>query len=141
MKYRKKPIIIEAYQTDIEQDIETLEGTMHANIGDYIITGVNGEKYPCKPDIFEKTYEKVSNDILFKVNEAIKNYYNKHERQPNAILINENDLFWLKYNSLPSFKTDITSKEKAIYEVYGLKIIPIKYGEIQAVEELLWNQF
>ena len=137
MKYRKKPIIIEAYQTDIEQDIETLEGTMHANIGDYIITGVNGEKYPCKPDIFEKTYEKVSNDILFKVNEAIKNYYNKHERQPNAILINENDLFWLKYNSLPSFKTDITSKEKAIYEVYGLKIIPIKYGEIQAVEELL----
>ena len=31
---------------------------MHANIGDWIITGVNGEKYPCKPDIFEKTYER-----------------------------------------------------------------------------------
>jgi hypothetical protein len=40
-------------------DIETLEGTMHANIGDWIITGVNGEQYPCKPDIFEKTYEPV----------------------------------------------------------------------------------
>ena len=40
-------------------DIETLEGTMHASIGDYIITGVNGEQYPCKPDIFEKTYEPV----------------------------------------------------------------------------------
>lgn len=58
-KYRKKPVIIEAYQTDKEMDIETLEGVMHAPVGDYIITGVNGEKYPCKPDIFEKTYEKV----------------------------------------------------------------------------------
>lgn len=59
MKYRKKPVIIEAYQTDKEMDIETLEGTMHASVGDYIITGVNGEQYPCKPDIFEKTYEPV----------------------------------------------------------------------------------
>lgn len=37
--------------------IFTLEGTMMANIGDYIIKGVNGEFYPCKPDIFHKTYE------------------------------------------------------------------------------------
>ncbi len=58
-KYRKKPVIIEAYQTDKEMDIDTLEGTMHASVGDYIITGVNGEQYPCKPDIFEKTYEPV----------------------------------------------------------------------------------
>ncbi len=58
-KYRKKPVVIDAYQTDKELDIETLEGTMHASIGDWIITGVNGEQYPCKPDIFEKTYEKV----------------------------------------------------------------------------------
>ena len=58
-KYRKKPIIIEAYQTDVELDIETLEGIMHANIGDYIITGVQGEQYLCKPDIFEATYESV----------------------------------------------------------------------------------
>ena len=57
MKYRKKPVVIEAYQTDKELDIETLEGTMHASVGDYIITGVNGEQYPCKPDIFAKTYE------------------------------------------------------------------------------------
>lgn len=57
-KYRKKPIIIEAFQTDKEIDIETLEGTMHASVGDYIITGVNGEQYPCKPDIFAKTYIK-----------------------------------------------------------------------------------
>lgn len=43
MKYRKKPVIIEAFQIDKELDIETLEGTMHASVGDYIITGVKGE--------------------------------------------------------------------------------------------------
>ena len=62
MKFRKKPIIIEAYQTDKELDIITLEGRMHASIGDWIITGVNGEQYPCKPDIFEKTYERVEEE-------------------------------------------------------------------------------
>ena len=62
MKYRKNPGIIDAYQTDKEVDIVTLEGIMHASVGDYIITGVKGEKYPCKPDIFEQTYEKVSCD-------------------------------------------------------------------------------
>jgi hypothetical protein len=39
--------------------IETLEGNYYINKGDYIITGVKGERYPCKPDIFEETYEKV----------------------------------------------------------------------------------
>ena len=39
--------------------IKTLEGKMVSRVGDYIIKGVNGEFYPCKPDIFEKTYEKV----------------------------------------------------------------------------------
>ena len=58
-KYRKKPIIVEAYQTDKELEIETLEGVMKASPGDYIITGVHGEKYPCKPDIFHETYEEV----------------------------------------------------------------------------------
>lgn len=57
MKYRKKPVIIDAYQTDKEMIIHTLEGDMKASKGDYIITGVQGEQYPCKPDIFEKTYE------------------------------------------------------------------------------------
>lgn len=59
MKYRKKPIEVEAYQTDKEMYIDTLEGIMHASIGDFIVTGVNGEQYPCKPDIFLKTYERV----------------------------------------------------------------------------------
>jgi hypothetical protein len=42
-------------------EIETLEGTMHASPGDFIIKGVQGEFYPCKPDVFAATYEEVSN--------------------------------------------------------------------------------
>lgn len=56
-KYVKKPVVIEAYQTDKEMIIHTLEGDMKASVGDYIITGVHDEQYPCKPDIFEETYE------------------------------------------------------------------------------------
>lgn len=97
MKYRKKPVVIDAFKyegdlknsdgqycvpdwaaaafesgimhhyspykcpddTALELFIDTLEGTHHVSIGDYIIRGVNGELYPCKSDIFEKTYEKV----------------------------------------------------------------------------------
>ncbi|MBQ9165998.1 MAG: hypothetical protein IJX71_03640 [Oscillospiraceae bacterium] len=56
-EYKKKPVVVKAYQTDRPLKIETLEGTMQAEAGDYIITGVQGEQYPCKPDIFEQTYE------------------------------------------------------------------------------------
>lgn len=58
-KYRKAPLVVEAYKAEKEMIIHTLEGDMKASVGDYIITGVNGEQYPCKPDIFEKTYELV----------------------------------------------------------------------------------
>jgi hypothetical protein len=84
--YRKKPVVIEALQftrnnwedlvaftngnaTDFNKSliledkylcsVHTLEGTMTATEGDYIIRGVCGEFYPCKPDIFEQTYEEV----------------------------------------------------------------------------------
>jgi hypothetical protein len=82
--YRKKPVVVEAVQLrDLEvrtlmalqnfaglgndvfeavEDgvlIDTLEGKMKASVGDFIIKGVQGEFYPCKPDIFEKTYEEV----------------------------------------------------------------------------------
>lgn len=81
-QYRKKPVVIEAIQydgdnwDDIEvwtdfrakhwrssnvMAIETLEGTMTTNVGDWIIKGVKGEFYPCKPDIFEATYEPTTN--------------------------------------------------------------------------------
>lgn len=70
MRYRKKPVVIEAYKTDKEVVIHTLEGDMKASIGDYIITGVNGEKYPCKPDIFDKTYELVTNTNYDRINDT-----------------------------------------------------------------------
>lgn len=92
MKYRKKPVVVEAFRMGINPhpdwfqdkvssndiityaygnsegpfifrktycDIKTLEGTMRADYGDYIIKGIQGEIYHCKPDIFEATYEKV----------------------------------------------------------------------------------
>lgn len=82
-KYRKKPVVIEAHRYDGAEwplmqwcertekparfrfdgtgavFIETLEGEMRGDVGDFIICGVNGEFYPCKPDIFAKTYELV----------------------------------------------------------------------------------
>lgn len=80
MKYRKKPVVIEAFRFgfdvipewfldkltadqlstyhDLQScEIVTLEGTMRADRGDFIIQGVKGELYPIKPDIFEATYE------------------------------------------------------------------------------------
>lgn len=82
MKYRKKPVIVEAIKYTLENSkdvfdfakgkirhdllpqstdlrIKTLEGVMTVSVGDYIIKGVQGEFYPCKPDIFEQTYEVV----------------------------------------------------------------------------------
>ena len=58
-KFRKKPVVVEAYKTEKREVIHTLEGDMIASPGDWIITGVNGETYPCKPDIIDKTYEKI----------------------------------------------------------------------------------
>ena len=96
MKYRKKPVTIDAIQwtgynvydvynfitnyefvneVNVQLDnndhfyfdkdqliIKTLEGNMIASFGDYIIRGVAGEFYPCKPDIFESTYDKVEEE-------------------------------------------------------------------------------
>jgi hypothetical protein len=72
-KYRKKPVVIEAAQwfkmgdhpavsmvtSDYYGWVDTLEGGHQVTPGDWIITGVKGEHYPCKPDIFEMTYEAV----------------------------------------------------------------------------------
>ena len=58
----KKPIPVEVYKTDKHLDINTLEGTMHANPGDYIVTGTDGEKWPVKKEIFEKNYQILEDD-------------------------------------------------------------------------------
>ncbi len=47
------------YVLDGQLFVKTLEGDMHISAGDYVIQGVKGEIYPCKPDIFEQTYERV----------------------------------------------------------------------------------
>lgn len=83
MKYRKKPVVVEAIQwtgantteilrwmlPDLEPDaeanaltIKTLEGDMKAATGDFIIRGIKGEFYPCKPDIFAASYDLVHDD-------------------------------------------------------------------------------
>lgn len=59
MKFRKKPVVIDAVKATELMYIDTLEGRMTAYPGDWIITGVKGERYPCKPDIFDATYEAV----------------------------------------------------------------------------------
>ena len=81
MKFMKKPVVIDAIQWNGENIdevmgfmkwrnadhdkrhgliIRTLEGSHHASVGDWIIKGVQGEFYPCKPDIFAATYDAVS---------------------------------------------------------------------------------
>ena len=83
MKFRKKPIVIEAFRPGIDEMpdwmseqpgfelwtcfdkavIKTLEGDMKVTKGDWIIKGIKGEIYPCKPDIFEATYEVVNDEV------------------------------------------------------------------------------
>ena len=58
-KYRKKPVVIEAKEIKETTVISTLEGAMQGNPGDMLIRGVEGELYPCKKDIFDKTYDEV----------------------------------------------------------------------------------
>jgi hypothetical protein len=63
-KFRKKPVIIDAIQITEPIQIETLEGTLTGNPGDWLITGIKGEKYPCKPDVFFATYEPTGAEAL-----------------------------------------------------------------------------
>ena len=58
-QYRKRPVVIRARLTNCVEIIHTLEGDLTAQPGDFIIEGVQGEMYPCKPDIFAATYEAV----------------------------------------------------------------------------------
>lgn len=58
-RYRKKPVIIKARQMDGKFAVDTLEGQMHGNKGDYLVRGVKGEFYPVKKEIFEETYEEI----------------------------------------------------------------------------------
>lgn len=59
-KFRKKPVVIEAVQLTRRTTIHTLEGDMVGEPGDWLITGVEGEQYPCKDSVFQATYEPVA---------------------------------------------------------------------------------
>lgn len=110
-KYRKKPVIVEAIIwtgnnideikelaknavehiifVDNNLYIETLEGNMNVSIGDYIIKGIAGEFYPCKPDIFKETYETVSmvsdNDRTTVSMSEYRKLENKNKKLRNTI--------------------------------------------------------
>ena len=110
-KYRKKPVIVEAIVwtgnnideikelaknavehiifVDNNLYIETLEGNMNVSIGDYIIKGIEGEFYPCKPNIFKKTYETVSmvsdNDRTTVPMSQYRKLENKNKKLRNTI--------------------------------------------------------
>lgn len=58
-KYRKRPVVIDAKQLTQRVEIDTREGTVVGEPGDYLIVGVDGEIYPCGREIFEQTYEEV----------------------------------------------------------------------------------
>lgn len=152
-KYVKKPVVIEAIQykgntKDVKDfmnvqnellvnvetlaiQIPTLEGNMWASINDYIIKGVKGEFYPCKPDIFEQTYEpvqeKTQDDIL---NEEIE--------QEHAItktrIFGETERLYIKTLDEPDSKNGGVNHHFAICEQNStepLQIIKFQHGPIK----------
>ena len=147
-KFRKKPVVIEAIQWTGENvaevaeflglsvrpfridtvngtvEISTLEGTMTASKYDYIIKGVQGEFYPCKPDIFEQTYETVSADEfitevniteLLKVAEASEKQYDQVVKQNRDLQTQLNAY----KKELTDIKTEIENDCEACKEEHG----------------------
>lgn len=134
MKYRKKPVAIEAFKYDgdlkdsdgkyyvpdwaviafengimhyvsddgektpIELYIDTLEGTHHVSVGDYVIRGVKGELYPCKPDIFEQTYEACEERCSMAEMTALE-YFKEKERMTKKCSISCTDCPLFKENN------------------------------------------
>lgn len=141
MKFRKKPIVVEAIKYekthigraldfcnllrynphDNEYYVETLEGCMKVTEGDFIIKGVNGEFYPCKPDIFEKTYEKLDEEIQ----------------------INKVKKFKISFEFEPCYdwsKTDVKEMvEKAMDPIYHLGDASIGEINVEEIEVEEWS--
>ena len=147
IKYKKHPVEIEAIKytrerpADIldfvpeekvffsesmnEYYIETLEGNMYLTDGDYVIKGVNGEFYPCKPEIFEKTYEVVDATPPPKPH--------KWER------VAEGDLFWwIDYDgSVNNYREDYQSGSNSRYtydNYYHTKAEATYYRDLQQLQ-------
>lgn len=163
MKYRKKPVEIEAMQLTADNacevltfcngsgdivaskeddgtiSIKTLEGTMIASIGDYVIKGVKGEFYPCKPDIFEATYDKIDEAleaipadwemeiclhslqaIVEKLDQDPRIVYVSYEREPKVQLC-----FKVDYANKPE---DVYYEKEASFTLYEGTTIALKDG-------------
>lgn len=151
MKYRKKPVEIEAMQLTADNvvdvltfcnrdeivasnedgtiSIKTLEGVMLASINDYIIRGVKGELYPCKPDIFEATYDKVEDAVALPVDgqitinflEPVSNIAEWLQADPQVKLVEVNNErksvhFEVEYNQELTRRPDLLGASFTIYE-------------------------
>lgn len=144
MKYAKKPVVIEAFQwfgderqtedpewikeaikkedvyffgigtPDVELHIKTLEGVMAAKRGDFIIKGIKGELYPCKPDIFEATYETVDDTFESRL---------KKETEELALKVNKLNRFM----ETPKFY-ELEDEDKAL--LYDQSILMTRYLQV-----------
>ena len=160
--YRKRPLAVEAIQfveenfetvqkfcpyaagpfTDGEGgrmyfEIPTLEGTLRASDGDYIIRGAAGEFYPCKPDIFEQTYDPVEDVSLSEVADFVSKWVvEKRLTFPQISerleivdgLFNEKSVLTLAaqfFNTTPKRLTDLVS----FYKASGHQSPPVKIGD------------
>lgn len=179
MKYRKKPVVIEAIQLKVDNFdavcdfmggtpipkhnpnfgvdehgntnepylgvyIETLEGKMLASYGDYIIKGVNGEFYPCKPDIFEKTYDKVADTFLDRLLIEDVELTEKYEKCSAFVdsdkfreVVKENYPAFLLHLQREVMGSYLGTLHNRIEYVNGAKTKPnTKYGFGEAIEAL-----
>ena len=153
-EYIKKPVVIEAIQytkenyvecinfcgerfygsLDDDIIIETLEGQHKASLGDYIIKGVKGEIYPCKPDIFEMTYD--DPNVLCEVGEPewqtrFKNEYSELKERYNKLhkMLVKHDAGTLEFK--PACPIELLRKQKATMGEY-LNILEIR-AEIEKI--------
>lgn len=153
-EYRKKPVVIEAIQyTEKNYEecvdfcgeslcgrlndgliIETLEGRHKASLGDYIIKGVKGEVYPCKPDIFEMTYD--GPNVLCEVGEPewqtrFRNEYSELKERYTKLhkMLFKYDAGTLEFK--PTCPIELLRKQKATMGEY-LNILEIR-AEIEKV--------
>ena len=142
MKYRKKPVVIEAIKYekkhigraldfcnklryspfDNEYYVDTLEGFMKVTEGDFIIKGVNGEFYPCKPDIFEKTYEKLIEEWC----QEMKNLYIIYDWRDREVLYSSHN-----ETKAYAYIGQLVAKEEYDEDMHMIKI------QLDEVEE--WN--
>lgn len=157
MKYRKKPVVIEAMQFTGEPDnlamisefvgadiavswidpitpeiiVKTLEGTLHARSGDYIIKGVHGEFYPCKPDIFKETYEHVvdeNGDWKDRFKAEYKQLKNRYDKLHSMCIKYEAGTLDFE----PNCPLDLLKEQKAAMGNY-LRVLEVR-GEIENVD-------